>query len=145
MSRRYNHLRRRLAMVEASLGIGCKPTETPLWAQVDLEAQQNLSPEDLLLFKSGQAAREEGRFHSLEEHAVSQKFRQLQDAVAQRYGFASYGRVLADCIEKTPNRGPSAETSQEIIRILNWGRDNCAHLEKLREAREALNQIPPHP
>ena len=137
MTSRHKHLRRRLAMLEESLGKRSQPSETSLYVQVGLEAQQQLSSEDLSLFQSAEAAREEGRFHSLEEHAVMQKFSQLRDVVARRYGYGSYGGVLRDCIASQPQSKRSAKQSQELINILHWGRDNCAHLQKLRQALQA--------
>jgi hypothetical protein len=137
MSGRHKELRKRLKMVEESLGKTSQCTETPLYLQVGLEAQREISPEDLALFKSGEAARGEGRFHSLEEHAVMNRFQELRDVVARRYGFQSYGGVLRQYIESQPQTRPSAKQSEELVKILNWGRLNCAHLEKLRRALEA--------
>jgi hypothetical protein len=77
MSSRYRQFRKRLATLEKSLSKRAQRTETPLYVQVGMEAQQELSPEDLPLFKSGETARTEGRFHSLEEHAVMKKFQEL--------------------------------------------------------------------
>jgi hypothetical protein len=112
-----------------------KGRPTSLSEQVNLEAERELSPEELALFKSAQAARGEGRFHSLEEGAVMQKFRALQDAVSQRHGFPHYGRVLFKCMKDRP-KSP-ADESVDIAGILIWGRKNARHLKQLREAQEA--------
>jgi hypothetical protein len=139
MSRRYNQLKRRLARVEELLGLRSEPTETPIWVQVDLEAEQELSPEDLLLLKSGRAARHEGRFHSLEEHAVSEKFGQLRDAVARRHGFTAHRDVLDLWVESQPKpkRMESPKEVQEFIQGIHWGTDNWRHIRELLKAQQS--------
>jgi hypothetical protein len=104
---------------------------------VQLEAQQELPPEDLPLLESGRAARAEGRFHSLGEHAVDRKFAALLDEVSRRHGFRSYGRVLHDTIARQPKSKPKAKHRGWLVAALHWGRDNAAHLYRLREALEA--------
>jgi hypothetical protein len=125
-------------MVEKSLSKRSQRIETPLHVQVALEAQQELSPEDLQLLHSGETARTQGRFHSLEEHAVTKKFQELKDAVARRYGFRSYIRVLAQAITSQPkSAAKQSENSENIVEILKWARNNYLHLDKLRAALES--------
>jgi hypothetical protein len=59
-----------------------------------MEAWQQVTPDDPPLLQSAKAARHEGRFHSLEEHAAMQKFSRLRDVMARRHGFGSYGGVI---------------------------------------------------
>jgi hypothetical protein len=120
--------------VEASLGKKSPWTETPLY-RVLMATQQELSPEELLLYKSAESAQREGRFHSLEEHAVMQKFQELQLVVARRLGYPSFGAVNCEYWRSQPK--PSAEDFKKIVAALHWGRDNCAHLRRLELAREA--------
>ena len=56
MSSRHKQFRKRLAIVEKSLSQRSQRTEAPLCVQVQLEAQQELSPEDLQLLNSGNTA-----------------------------------------------------------------------------------------
>ena len=86
-----------------------------------MEAEQELSPEELLLYRSAESARRERRFHSLEEHAVKKKFDEIRDMVARRHGFFNYGGVLQEYISSRPKPKPSAEEGQEIVAILNCG------------------------
>jgi hypothetical protein len=104
---------------------------------VTIEAQQELSPEELLLYKSAVSARREGRFHSLEEHAVMKKFYELLNMVARRYGSLYYGGIIHQDMRSRPRSKPSDEEWKEIVAALNWGRLNCAHLQTLKLAREA--------
>jgi hypothetical protein len=104
---------------------------------VRVEAQQELSPEELLLYKSAESARRGGRFHSLEEHAVMKKFHDLLDIVVRRYGSLYYGGIIHRDMQSRPRSTPSEEEWKEIVAALNWGRRNCAHLGKLEKAREA--------
>jgi hypothetical protein len=134
MSSRHKQFRKRLAIVEKSLSKRSQRTETPLCVQVQLEAQQELSPEDLQLLNSGNTARTEGRFHSLEEDAVRNKFQELKDVVARRYGFDSYGSLFYRYITSHKSAG---KPPKDIAEILHWGRDNCSHLNKLRAALES--------
>ena len=139
MLTRYKQLERRLAKIEQFLDKRAQCAETPL-SRVNLEAQQELPPEDLPLFQSAKAARDEGRFHSLEEHEVTEKFRRLQDVVGRRHGFGSYLEVIRQCLSSLPKPKPTAKGSADgfaIVKILNWGRDNNNHLQKLREAQQA--------
>jgi hypothetical protein len=67
-----------------------------------------------------------------------QKFGRLQDVVARRHGLPSYGGAMGRDIDSRPTAKSSAKGSVDvlaIVRILNWGRDNCYHLKKLREAQ----------
>ena len=50
-----------------------------------------------------------GRFHSLAEHAVMQKFGRLQDAVARRHGLPSYGGAVGRDIDSRPTAKSSAK------------------------------------
>src|SRR5262249_39335900 len=138
MSTRHTRFQRRLVRIEEVLAKSSRCTSTApykqataLHAQVELEAQQELSPEELPLYKSAVAAREKGRFYSLEEDAVMRKFRALRDVVARRHGFFNYGGVLHECIQSRP-KAKSAGDIPDVVAILHWGRDNCAHLKRLR-------------
>jgi hypothetical protein len=137
MSTRSKQFQRRLARVEASLGKRSQSTGTSLAHRVTIEAQQELSPEELLLYKSAVSARSEGRFHSLEEHAVMKKFDELLNIVARRYGSLYYGGILHRDNQSRPRSKPSTEDFKGIVATLNWGRLNSAHLRSLELAREA--------
>jgi len=137
MSRRFQQFERRLGRLEASLGKRSQRTETSLFHQVTMEAEQELSPEELLLYRSAESARRERRFHSLEEHAVKKKFDEIRDMVARRHGFFNYMGFLQKQISSRPRLKLSAEESQEIVDILHWGRDNGFHVRRLELAREA--------
>jgi len=138
----YKQIDRRLAKLEQILDKRTQCAEPALYVQVDLEAQQQFPPEDLPLLQSAKAARREGRFHSLEEHAVMERFSRLRDVVGRRYGFASYGWVIRRDIDSL-SRPKSKSTAKEsadvlaVMKILNWGRDNCSHLRKQRQAQQA--------
>jgi hypothetical protein len=137
---RYKQIDRRLAKLEQVLERRAQCAATPLYVQVDLEAQQQLPPEDLPLLQSAKTAQQERRFHSLEEHAVMEKFSSLRDVVARRYGFGNYGWVIRKDIDSRPNSKRTANGSDDglaLVKILNWGRDNCNHLRKLRDAQQA--------
>jgi hypothetical protein len=123
-------------MVEESLQRSQR-TEAPLYVQVQQEAQQALSPEELALFKSAKAAMAEKRSHSLEEYAAMNQFQELKDVAARRHGFWSYGGVLHQYIVSQPKPKPSVKQSQEIVEILTWGRLNCAHRHQPGEDLEA--------
>jgi hypothetical protein len=86
-----------------------------------------LSPEELALLKSAQAAQREGRFHSLEENDMTKKFHALRNDVAQRHGFLNFVGTL-------PEFPP---LSAEIVETLLWARKNCAHVNRLRKAQQA--------
>jgi hypothetical protein len=134
MSSRFKQFRIRLARLEATLGKRSQPRETSLYHRVLLEAQQELSPEELALLKSAQAAQSERRFHSLEEHDVQEKYQRFVEVVAQRYGTSDCA-LLYQHMESLQESLPKSERSAPagLVEILHWGRDNSRHLQMLRE------------
>jgi len=62
------------------------------------------------------------------------RFWEERDVVARQYGFKSYCGVLRHAIESQPKTKPDGKQFENVMKILNWGRDNCVHLEKLRRA-----------
>jgi hypothetical protein len=123
---RYKQIERRLAKLEQILDKRTQRAEPALYIQVDLEAQQQFPPEDLPLLQSAKAARHEGRFHSLEEHEVMERFSRLRDVVGRRYGFASYGWVIRRDINRlsSPQSKSIVKESADalaMMKVLNWG------------------------
>jgi hypothetical protein len=139
---RYKQIERRLAKLEQILDKRTQRAEPALYIQVDLEAQQQFPPEDLPLLQSAKAARHEGRFHSLEEHEVMERFSRLRDVVGRRYGFASYGWVIRRDINRlsSPQSKSIVKESADalaMMKVLNWGRDNSSYLREQRQDQQA--------
>ena len=128
---------RRLAKLERSLGTTSQPKEMTLCQRVQLEVQQELSPDELRLYRSAEAARRERRFHSLEESDVMEKVKRLRDLAAQRYGSRYYIRLLHKQIMSQPKSKRSATERVDIAEALVWGRNNLFHVIKLREVQQA--------
>ena len=126
----------RLAKLEVSLGKASHPAETSLYHRVLLEAEQQLSPDERALVKSAQAARSEGRYHSLEEDEAKKKLQRLAEGVAQRYG-RSYVGLLRDHIGRPGKSKRSARELGGIAEALVWGRNNLFHVLKLRKVQQA--------
>lgn len=142
MKNRYSKSTSRLAKLETALEKRSPPPENSLYHRVLLEAEQELSPDELRLFKSADAACSESRFHTLEEHVALMKYEQLREVVAQRYARSYFGLFHdhMDALRQSrpqskPNRGAE---DVDIRKILNWGRDNGRHVRKLLRAQEEL-------
>jgi hypothetical protein len=132
----------RLAKLETALERRSPPPENSLYHRVLLEAEQELSPDELRLYKSADAACSESRFHTLEEHVALMKYWELRDVVAQRYG-TRYSWLFHDHIDalrqsRPPYKLNRAAEDVDIRKILNWGRDNDRHVRKLLRAQEEL-------